>query len=112
MRFISIYKLLHGIVVGVSMLVCLPTYAGQPKNSDFLKNSEGERKWYYFGAFDSIGHTVALKDKEKADCIWRYYFDHVEERNVQIEESMTSYPDHAPTAIILALIEKNCGKLE
>ena len=33
------------------------------KNSDFLEFSEGQRHWWYLGAFTALGHTAMLEDK-------------------------------------------------
>ena len=85
--------------------------AEPPKSSEFLKYSEGERQWWYKGAFETLAHSMSQIDKAKADCISEWYFPHKEERHKEIEATMTKYPAHAASSIILSLVQRQCGKL-
>ncbi len=94
------------------LLLSLPalSMAESNNNSWFLKNDEGQRVWWYMGAFTSLGHIVSQSDPEKADCIWNWYFKEPEKKQKLLEENMLKYPDHSPSGIILALLYKDCGK--
>ena len=46
--------------------------AGGLKNSDFLKYTEGQRHWWYSGAFTVLGHVAFLDDEEKGKCVWNW----------------------------------------
>ena len=88
----------------------VPSFAAPSKNSWFLKNDEGQRIWWYMGAFTSLGHIVSQSDPKKADCIWNWSFKEPKEKQKLLEETMRKYPDHSPSGIILALLYKDCGK--
>ncbi len=79
------------------------------KNSDFLKFSDGQRHWWYLGAFTSLGHVVMLEDEEKGQCVLRWLFDEGGSRKVKLEETLMKYPDHSPTSIVIATLRRDCG---
>lgn len=80
-------------------------------NSDLLKLSEEQRRWWYAGAVTTVGHMVFLYDEEKAQCVWNWYFNDPERRNAQLLKSFQKYPDHTPSGVILALLKRECGDL-
>ncbi|MBX3631263.1 MAG: hypothetical protein KF908_15435 [Nitrosomonas sp.] len=92
-------------------LLSASTQADSLRNSDFLKFSEGEQHWWYAGAFESIGHMVFLHDKQKAQCVWRWLPTEPEKKKALLRQSFEQYPDHSPTSILIALLQKSCGKL-
>jgi hypothetical protein len=89
--------------------VSIQAYADIDKNSKFMQHSPSQRAWYYLGAFDAIGHVVTLKNKSQGDCIYAWYFSNPEARKTLIENTLLKYPDHSPTAILIALLRKDCG---
>lgn len=98
-------------LVFVFLLFSASAQADTLKNSDFLKFSEGEQHWWYAGAFESIGHMVFLHDKQKADCVWRWLPTEPDKKKALLQQSFEQYPDHSPTSILIALLQKSCGKL-
>lgn len=82
------------------------------KSSQFLEFSEGQRDWFYNGAFMAIGHVVSTQDQQQGKCVWDWYFKNTANRIPLIEGAMKSYPDHSPTAIFIGLLEKDCGKFK
>jgi hypothetical protein len=85
--------------------------SGQFTNSKFLELDEGQQQWYFIGAFDAIGHAVHLQNEEQGRCVWQWLFDDYDVRKAAIVESMQRFPDHSPTSIIIAHLDKACGKL-
>ena len=85
--------------------------SGPPTNAEFLELSEGQQHWWYAGAVTSIGHVVFLHDKEKAQCVWDWFFDDPDSKKLLLERSFEKYPDHTPTSVILALLKRDCGEL-
>jgi hypothetical protein len=79
------------------------------KNSDFVKYSEGQRHWWYLGAFTSLGHLAYLEDEAKGQCVLRWLYDEGEDRTGFLLKSFKTYPDNSPTAIIIAILRKDCG---
>ena len=45
------------------------------KNSEFLEFTEGQRHWWYLGAYAALGHMALLEDKEKGRCILNWLYD-------------------------------------
>ncbi len=63
-----------------------------------------------YGAVDMAGHIAFLEDHDRGMCIWNWLADDVDAKKALIIRSMEKYPDHSPTGIIIALIERDCGK--
>ena len=80
-------------------------------SEEFLALSDGQRHWWYAGAIYSIGHLVYLHDKTTAQCVWRWMPDDPEEKNDLLNEHFKRHPDHAPTSVLLALLQRDCGAL-
>ena len=82
-----------------------------PTNAEFLELTEDQRHWYFFGAFHAVGHTVHMQDKAQGRCVWEWYFDDLNVKIEKLLKSMQLYPDHSPTSIMIAHLERDCGKL-
>lgn len=76
-----------------------------------LRDSEQQRHWWFAGAIESIGHMAALHDPAKAECVWKWYADNPEGRKAQLKTSYEKYPSYTPTSVLLALLQRECGKL-
>lgn len=103
-------RLLFTAVIAASF-PCIPASAEPLKSSAFLQYDEASRQWWYKGAMEMLAHSMSQIDKAKADCIADWYFPHKDERNKEIEETLAKYPDHAASSIVLALVQKQCGKI-
>jgi len=79
------------------------------KNSEFMKLSAGQRHWFYYGAYSSIGHMVSFKDEKKAQCVWLWMTKELEKKKKLLETNFKKFPNHTPTSIILALVKRDCG---
>lgn len=79
------------------------------KNSEFLKLSEGQRHWWYSGAFTILGHVVVIDDDEKGKCVWNWLAADYERKEALLMKSFKKYPDHTPTSILIALLRRDCG---
>jgi len=92
----------------------IPAYAAPPKSSEFLTYSEGQRAWWLAGAVEATSHAIYQIDPKKGDCIADWYFkgDGEKQRQKEIEDTMQKYPDHAPSSVLLALVQKSCGKIK
>ncbi len=78
------------------------------KNSDFMKLTNGQRHWWYAGAYTLAGHVVLLEDEAKSQCVWDWFYKEPEKRKNQLEKTFVAYPDHTPTSIVIALLRKDC----
>ena len=95
------------IVLGV--LLAASAQANTLKNSEFLTFTEGQRHWWYSGAFGALGHVVFLEDEEKGKCVWNWLFANYDKREALLMESFRKYPDHTTTGVIIALLRRDCG---
>ena len=97
------------VFIVLGLLLATAAHADKLKNSEFLTFTEGERHWWYSGAFLTLGHVVFLEDEEKGKCVWNWLFSDYDKRESLLMESFRKYPDHAPSSIILALLRRDCG---
>lgn len=94
----------------ISGIPAIQAYAQNEGGGEFLqKYSEAQRAWYYIGAFEAFGHVAALQNQQAGNCVWNWYASNPETRKIQIENTIRKYPDHTPTAIMIALLRKDCG---
>lgn len=105
MRILTALSIISACLAGV------PANAESYTNSQLLGFSESQRDWFYTGAFMSIGHMASIKDQAKGECVWSWYFNNRDLRVPQIETAMNKYPDHSPTAILIGMVQKECGAL-
>ena len=81
------------------------------KNSDFLEMQEERQKFWLTGALETLVHVAAFKNKDLGQCVNDWYFsEKMAERNWLIMESIKKYPDHTPSAILVALTQRACGE--
>jgi len=60
------------------------------------------------------GVVASRNDQTKSRCIDDWYFGEGADRtanNESIRDAMRRFPDYHPTTVVLAVIEKRCGKL-
>ncbi|MEM9316921.1 MAG: hypothetical protein AAGA95_20115 [Pseudomonadota bacterium] len=81
-------------------------------NSDFLSWPEARQSWWVISGVMMAGHVTHRRDAAKGSCIWDWYLDAPDERLAQLKGTMRDYPDHLPTGIVIAWLEKACGSLE
>ena len=87
-----------------------PALSSETSNEIFLKNCEAEKTWWFMGAFSTLGLQVAQTDKTKADCIWNWYATNRLHKNKELEAAMRKYPKHAPSTIVMGILQRDCGK--
>jgi hypothetical protein len=99
-------------IAAVALLFSTSTQAGNLTSSDFLKYSEVQQHWWYFGALQSISHmTYLLHGEEKAECVWNWLPTETDEKKELLRKSCEQFPDHSATSILIALLQRSCGQL-
>ncbi|GAB2695044.1 hypothetical protein [Aliiglaciecola aliphaticivorans] len=99
------------VALGLLLAVTGIAQADEFKARDFLKWPDVQKKYWIRGAMDALGQVAASKSKEKGLCVMQWYYsDKRAERNSLILSSMKKYPDIIPSAIMVALTERECGK--
>jgi hypothetical protein len=95
------------LTVGVA---AVQAHAKIGTSEEFLRDySEGQRSWYYVGAFEALGNAVSITNQAQGACVWNWYATAPESRKTMIENTMRKYPTHTPSAVIIALLHKDCG---
>lgn len=87
------------------------SYGETFKSAEFVKWSEENRTFYLTTAIGMAGLIARRNNASQGDCIDHWFFDDQGRADGQILAVMAEYPDHHPQGIILAVLEKQCGKL-
>ena len=78
---------------------------------DFLQLPDASKKCWLHGAMMTFSYMAATHSRDMGQCVYEWYFSkQLGERNSLILASMEKYPDVSPTAVLLALTERACGK--
>ena len=103
-----------GIIGSLSLIITVAyphnVWAKNFKNKDFLKMAPIQQKFWLSGAIDTLGHVAVLKNKTQSQCTYDWYYGDTANQNGIIMASIRKYPDHTPSAIVIVLAEKKCGK--
>jgi len=103
------------LVIGSLCLVIIGLYpqkvwAESFKNKDFLDMPPVQQKFWLSGAIDTLGHVAVFKSKTQSQCVYDWYFLDTATQNGIILAAMKKYPDSTPSAIVIILAERACGK--
>ena len=79
------------------------------KNSNFLNLTNDQKKHWLYSAIDTLGFVAGHKNKKQGACVWHWYHQDISDKNGLILEYMKKYPESSPSAILIALTEKECG---
>lgn len=83
------------------------------RTKEFLSFGD-EAKAQFIGSTIWTASVIATQiEQSMADCIADWYTDDpatVKQRNAEILNIMADYPDSYPTGIVVAVIQKQCGK--
>jgi len=52
-----------------------------------------------------------MQNKAQGRCVWEWYFDDLEAKKAKLLDSMKRFPEHTPTSIMIAHLDRDCGKL-
>lgn len=105
-------KSAFSVVILTDLLICPKSSTARDiTNAGFLTWPEARQTWWVLSSVTMAGHVARLRDEAKGDCIWDWYLADPEARFAAIQNTMRQYPDHLPTGIIIAWLEKHCGGL-
>jgi len=94
----------------LTMVLCAnAVQAASLKNKEFLKLSDGQKHWWHYGVFMSIGHVVSFKDEKKAQCVWLWMTKNQNKKKKLLDTNYKKFPNHTPTSIVFALLKRDCG---
>ena len=89
--------------------VCMPAYAGQFTSAEFLKWKADTRDFYVRTTVGTASLIARQNDKRHAKCLEDWYFVDETKSNAEIYNAMEFNSEVHPRAIILAILQKNCG---
>lgn len=112
---ITLKSLITKVILLVSLTFAQHSYADSFTSADVLKWTEPEQASMFQ---TSVGMMMVAASQVTAradfvECLddWYYKTDAVKaSRNEAILDAMGRFPEHHPQIIILAVIEKQCGK--
>jgi len=82
------------------------------KSAQFLEWPEKTRSFYIRTSIGMAGFIAGQNDKGHAKCLEAWFFDDEEEASERIYEAMRQYPDYHPRAVIIAVLQKQCGSFQ
>jgi hypothetical protein len=74
--------------------------------------TEGSRSTYIRTALMMANMIAIENNKKQADCIGNWYFEDQRGRDETMYRAMEKFPTHHPIGIIIAVIEKQCGRFK
>lgn len=104
------------IALAISALAIASAY---PQNSiaetftsrEFLTWSREGQASYLHTAIGMAGLIAKRYEPTKGKCIDDWYFGEVPRSHDHIQTVMQKYPNYHPLGVVLAVLEKQCGKL-
>lgn len=107
---------LRGIIVAgllaVSNLLSFPTQAKTFTSAEFLTWKQDSQDFFIeasVGMAASISSQITGK-KQQASCIDKWYYPEQEKKNYFIRDIMRENSEYHPRAIIIGVLEKQCGE--
>ena len=82
------------------------------KSSEFLTWKRESQEFYINANVGMAGLIAAQNDKKHAECLEDWYWDDQEKSSKHILDVMRQYPEYHPRGVILAVLEKQCGKFD
>lgn len=81
------------------------------KSSEFLKWKRTSQDFYIETSVGMASLIAGRNNAEQGECLDKWYFSDVTEKNKFVLKTMKRFPDYHPRGVILAVLEKQCGKL-
>ena len=107
-------KRIAASIIAVLLINGIPTYAmAEFTAKKFLSWEKSAQESYLQISIGMAGVVTTQTHTKMAGCIDNWYFKDDEtksRRNKTIIETMAKYPDHHPSGIVAASIERACGK--
>lgn len=82
------------------------------KSSKFLTYSAEQQRGYISTTTVAAWLLASQNNKEQAECIDKWGASHRDRGYTPVLEAMQKFPDDHPTALILAVLQKQCGSFQ
>ena len=80
-------------------------------SAEFLKWPRANQSAYFSVSIGMAGFIVSMHEKPKARCLEDWYFKNTDAAENTILETMRQHPEFHPRGVIVAVLQKRCGKL-
>ena len=87
------------------------SYADGFTGTELLSWSAANQAHYLQVSLGMVGVVAAQIDQRQAECIDTWYLADTAKRHREILQTVKQYPDYHPQGVILALVQKICGKI-
>jgi hypothetical protein len=111
---VCISKSLRLAVLGVVLLVSVPSYAEDNifKSSEFLTWDKEGQGFYIRTSVGMAGLIVGQTSKAQGKCIDDWFVSEEQAGYSNVLNLMRQYPAYHPRGVLLSIMEKRCGKFE
>lgn len=100
------------LAIGILAMFTMPAYAEEFTGASLLAWEEKQQDWYFQTSVTMASFIAAQNQDSLAQCIDKWYFEETATKNVEIRQKLTAFSTYHPSGIILAVIEKACGKFQ
>jgi len=96
--------------MALAVAMTQPVKAETFTSAEFLKWKLSSQKSYFRTSIGMAGLIIGQSNKEHARCVEKWYFKRERDAADFILETMRRFPSYHPRGVILAVLEKQCGK--
>lgn len=100
-------------IASLSTIVCSTGAFGEDfKSSKFLTYAPEAQKSYIITSVVMAGIIAGQNKPDQSTCIDRWMADHEAAGFSSVKDAMSRFPDHHPSGVIVAVLEKACGSVK
>ncbi len=110
--FISISK---AAVTGLALLALIYPQVSEAEtftSGKFLTWPQDSQDFYIRTSIGMAGLIIRQSNAADGDCVDRWYFSAMDQRNRMLKKIMTENPRFHPHGIILGVLQKECGSFD
>lgn len=104
------YGFIGLFIIASILLSGISTHAGSLKSNEFLDYSETSRDNYIVIAAGIAGLIAGQNRPEQSRCIDQWVAENREAGYGPVLRAMRKFPNHHPSAVIVAVLQKACGR--
>ena len=101
-------------IASLCTIVCMQSVSAEEafKSSEFLSWSDQGRRSYIATSVMMAGVIAGQNKPEQAKCIGQWMSKSEAAGFPSVKDAMQRFPEHHPTGIIVAVLEKACGSIK
>lgn len=104
------------VISAIFIATMLPIYpqvsrAESFTSDEFLTWNRQNQGFYFRTSIGMAGLIAGFNNKEQGHCIDRWYFNDTGNAEAKLLDAMRRFPSYHPRGVIVAVLQKACGKL-